>query len=194
MPVANFDGTIIKWNGNCIDFSVAPIGTAFELTLGEVILRRGIKVCAPHTDDSQKHYWFSKLSVIRQAGESQDLRELMNGIPSARHVDVELRPVRLTPDAFTKWVKTIPRPVRDLCGNEPVPRGRPHIPATQEDEDDDAETRSPRRKKSKKNSTRRLKEASPDVDVDVIPYSVRLSALEDKFVFFESLLSTFVGK
>ena len=195
MPVSNFDSTI-KWNGAAIDFSLAAIGTAFELTLGEVILRRGLKVCAPPTDGTQKQYWFAKLSVLRQTGESQDLRELMDGIPLNRHVDVELRPVHLTPDAFTKWVKTIPRPVRDLCGHEPAPRGRPQIPATLADGVDNAETRSPRHatKRFKKNSDWRVKRESPGIDVDVVPLSVRVAALEDKFTFLESLLSTFVGK
>ena len=196
MPVANFDSTI-KWNGATIDFSVAAIGTAFELTMGEVILRRGLKVCAPPTDGTQKQYWFAKLSVLRQTGESQDLRELMDGIPLNRHVDVELRPVHLTPDAFTKWVKTVPRPVRDLCGHEPAPRGRPHIPVTHEYGDEDAENSSPRKKRKSKNHpswTSTLKEESPGIDVEVVPLSVRVAALEDKFTFLESLLSTFAGK
>ena len=194
MPIANFENTIIKWNGEAIDFSSAAIGTAFELTLGELILRRGIKICPPPTDGSLKQYWFAKLSAVRQMGESQDLRELMNGIPPNRRVDVELRPVHLTPGAFENWVKTVPRPVRDLCGHAPVPRGRQRTNQTFEDVDEDAEARSPQRKKSKKHSTRRLKEESPGIDVEVVPLSVRVAALEDKVAFFESLLSTFVGK
>ena len=195
MPISNFDSTI-KWNGASIDFSVAAIGTAFELTLGDIILRRGIKICAPPTDGTLKQYWFAKMSVLRQAGESQDLRDLMNGIPLNRHVDVELRPVHLAPDSFTKWLKTIPRPVRDLCGHEPAPRGHPHILETHEDGIENAEKRSPRKKKSKKHPSRTstLKEESPGIDVEVVPLSVRVAALEDKFAFFESLLSTFVGK
>ena len=183
MPIKNFEGDVLKWNGATIDFSVAAIGTAFELTLGEVILRRGIKM-APIEDFPLRADWFAKMSTVRQAGESQDQRELLDGIPAARHCEVELRRVHLAPDSFAKWVRTVPRPIRDLCGHEAPQRGRP----TQAEPEENA---APLPKKKK--STRRPREESA-IDDDDIPLFQRVAALEDKFTFFEALLSTFVGK
>ena len=165
MPIRNFNGEVLKWNGNTIDFNdaLAAVGTAFELMRGENVLRRGIKM-------ADQRYWFSNLSVNRSSDEPQDLRGLFEGIPTQFRAELEIRSIQLSAKGFAKWLRGVPQPIRDLCGwNVPV-RGRP-----------------PSHAKKRKD-----RERAPGDGADE-PLYIRVAALEDKFDFLESLLATFIA-
>lgn len=103
MPVENYTGS-----------GELTVGTAFELHLGGVPLRRGIMV-----NDVLKLVWFQNISVRRVAGESQDLKPLDFNLDEQTFSQVKIVPV---PAPFEGWLKKVPAPVRALCAH---PRKRP---------------------------------------------------------------------
>ncbi len=93
------------------------VGVAFELTVRDIPVRRGIVVVmAP-----AMMVWFEHKSVKRAAGESQDLYALYQDLPVGDIPFVKLGPVTVV---FDTWLKRVPSPIRMLCGNLRVRPGR----------------------------------------------------------------------
>ena len=132
MPITKYAGPTKKFPFDISD--IGDIGTAFEIHIEDSLIRRGI-VLSTNTPDC---VWFSKLSVSRTIGESQDLRPLFDGIPEHRKKDCALHSMTMEDASFVNWVRTVPRPVRDLAGNVPgragakktVPIEATDVPAT----------------------------------------------------------------
>ena len=119
MPITKYAGPSKKYPFDISD--IGDVGTAFEIHIDDSVIRRGI-VLSTNAPDCM---WFAKLSVARTNGESQDLRPLFDGIPEHRKKDCALHSISMEDASFVNWVRTIPRPVRDLAGNVPGKRGNP---------------------------------------------------------------------
>ena len=113
MPITKYAGPSKKFPFDISD--IGDIGTVFEIHIEDSVIRRGI-VLSTNAPDC---VWFSKLSVARTNGESQDLRPLFDGIPEHRMKDCALHSMTMEDASFVNWVRTVPRPVRDLAGNVP---------------------------------------------------------------------------
>ena len=126
MPITKYAGPSKKFPFDISD--IGDVGTAFEIHIDDSVIRRGI-VLSTNAPDCM---WFAKLSVARTNGESQDLRTLLDGIPEHRIKDCALHSMTMEDASFVNWVRTVPRPVRDLAGNVPGRVGRNAVPvATQ---------------------------------------------------------------
>ena len=121
MPITKYAGPSKKFPFDISD--IGDIGTAFEIHIEDSVIRRGI-VLSTNAPDC---VWFSKLSVARTNGESQDLRTLLDGIPEHRIKDCALHSMTMEDASFVNWVRTVPRPVRDLAGNVPGRAGAKKI-------------------------------------------------------------------
>ena len=128
--IFNYSGPVIHPPFNVDSFTV---GTAFEILLGDVVWRRGIKLPAYQGRDPAEQFWFARMSAIRATGESQDLRSLLCSLPMTRVNEMCIRPLPVDGNSFDKWLSTIPRPVRNLAGHPPPPnarvKSRVHAPA-----------------------------------------------------------------
>ena len=118
MPITKYAGPSKKYPFDISD--IGDVGTAVEIHIEDSVIRRGI-VLSTNVPDC---VWFAKLSVARSNGESQDLRPLFDGIPEHRKKDCALHSISMEDASFVNWVRTIPRPVRDLAGNVPGKRTR----------------------------------------------------------------------
>ena len=121
MPITKYAGPSKKFPFDISD--IGDIGTVFEIHIEDSVIRRGI-VLSTNAPDC---VWFSKLSVARTNGESQDLRPLFDGIPEHRMKDCALHSMTMEDASFVNWVRTVPRPVRDLAGNVPGRAGAKKI-------------------------------------------------------------------
>jgi len=85
------------------------VGVAFELTVRDIPVRRGIVVImAP-----AMLVWFQNKSAKRASGESQDLYSLHQDLPVGDIPFVKLGPV----PGYDTWLKRVPSPIRIMCGN-----------------------------------------------------------------------------
>ena len=119
--IFNYTGPVIHPPFNVDSLSV---GTAFEILLGDVVMRRGLKLPAYQGRDPAEQFWFARMSATRATGESQDLRSLLCSLPMTRVNEMCIRPLPVDGNSFDKWLSTIPRPVRDLAGHPPPPNAR----------------------------------------------------------------------
>ena len=115
--ISNYSGPVLYPPFNTS--SIGPIGTAFQITLDDFVLRRGLKCPAYPGRDPSEQFWFNGMSAIRSSGELQDLRSLLCTLPPSRISEMVIRAVPLEGKQFETWVRSVPRQVRELVGHPP---------------------------------------------------------------------------
>ena len=122
--ISNYSGPVLYPPFNTS--SIGPIGTAFQITLNDFVLRRGLKCPAYTGRDPSEQFWFNGMSAVRSSGEMQDHRPLLCTLPPSRISEMVIRAVPLEGKQFETWVRSVPKQIRDLVGHPPPPGKRKH--------------------------------------------------------------------
>lgn len=99
MPIFNYDVTSRPLS----------VGTAFELHLDGVPIRRGIIL----VNGPPMMAWLQNVSQRRAAGEAPDVKPLDYRIDSASFSRLVVAPV---PEPYQAWLKSVPSTVKGACG------------------------------------------------------------------------------